>query len=300
MYRGSSWNGERPGVWRGPSPKIYSDVQDEQDNPELFFGAVRASGGWNNNPTALQFRSAYKQLIMKHQITGGRGNCIPQDDTEMLSNFEDNSNRRSSRIEIDQVTIVRKYDLALRPEPVTTDHDYCDAPNVMELSEFKSAAISYIAGYVVRMVQKKIRCLKCLAALTTTKEKIPDLFVVWKSNGGLKLPPPGLLKICEETEKCVMRMLKVTNGGLPHDTGLPDAITSTVLEVCVERDVLSSVKEHMFDSTAVNNHVFNLIKCCSKSYVTIRMHHLAKEINSRMHERLVRKEYSKLTLFKGQ
>ena len=95
-------------------------------------------------------------------------------------------------------------------------------------------------------------------------------------------------------------MLKVTNGGLPHDTGLPDAITSTVLEVCVERDVFSSLKEHMFDSTAVNNHVFNLIKCCSKSYVTIRMHHLAKQINSRMHERLVRKEYSKLTLFKGQ
>ena len=119
-------------------------------------------------------------------------------DTEMLSNFEDNSNRKSSRIEIDQVTIARKYDLALRPEPVTADHDYCDAPNVMELSEFKSAAISYIAGYVVRMVQKKIHCLKCLAALTTTKEKIPDLFMVWKSNGGLKLPSPGLLKICEE------------------------------------------------------------------------------------------------------
>ena len=93
---------------------------------------------------------------------------------------------------------------------------------------------------------------------------------MWKSNGGLKLPSPGLLKICEETEKCVMTMLKVKNGGQPHDTGLPDAITSTVLEVCVERDVFSSLKEHMFDSTAVNTPVFNLIKCCSKSYVTIR------------------------------
>ena len=41
------------------------------DHSELFFGAVRASGGWNNNPTAMQFRSAYKQLMMKHNITGG-------------------------------------------------------------------------------------------------------------------------------------------------------------------------------------------------------------------------------------
>ena len=53
------------------------------------------------------------------------------------------------------MTIVRKYDLALRPQPVETDHDYFDVPNDMELSEFKSLAISYIAGYVVRMVQKK-------------------------------------------------------------------------------------------------------------------------------------------------
>ncbi len=171
-----------------------------QDHLELFFGAVRASGGWNSNPTAMQFRSAYKQLLMRHNITGGRGNCVHQDDTEMLSNVEDESNSKSSTIEIEDVTIARRYDLALRDEPAATDHDYCDVPNVLELSEFKTSAISYIAGYLVRMVERKIHCLKCLAALTTTKEKIPDLFVVWKSNGGLKLPSPGLLKICEETE----------------------------------------------------------------------------------------------------
>jgi hypothetical protein len=56
----------------------------------------------------------------------------------------------------------------------------------------------------------------------------------------------------------------------------------------------------MFETTAVNDHVFSLIKCCSKCYVTIRMHHLGKQRNARMHEKLVHKEYSKLTLFKGQ
>ena len=283
-----------------PVLKYILTYKMSQDHLELFFGAVRASGGWNNNPTAMQFRSAYKQLLMRHNITGGRGNCVPQDDTEMLSNVEDESNSKSSTIEIEDVTIARRYDLALRPEPAATDHDYCDVPNVMELSEFKTSAISYIAGYVVRMVERKIHCLKCLAALTTTKEKIPDLFVVWKSNGGLRLPSPGLLKICEETEKCVMRMLKVNQGGLPHGTGLPDAIASTVLQVCVEHGVFSSLKQHMFDTTALNNHVFALIKCCSKSYVTIRMHHLGKQRNAKMHGKLVRKEFSKLTLFKGQ
>ena len=64
----------------------------------------------------------------------------------------------------------------------------------MELSEFKEAVISYVAGYVVKMVQKKIKCLQCLAALTTSKEKLPDLFVTWKTKGGLKLPSMGLLE----------------------------------------------------------------------------------------------------------
>ena len=130
-----------------------------QDHLELFFGAVRSAGGWNNNPTALQFRSAYRQLMMRHEIKGGRGNCIPQDDTEMLSNVDDQNKKKSTPVKVDEMTIVRKYDLALRPQPVESDHDYFDIPNDMELSECKSAAISYIAGYVVRMVQKKTHCL---------------------------------------------------------------------------------------------------------------------------------------------
>jgi hypothetical protein len=283
-----------------PILKYVLTYKMSQDHLELFFGAVRASGGWNNNPTAMQFKSAYKQLLMRHNITGGRGNCVPQDDTEMLNSVEDQTSNKSSTIEIEDVTIARRYDLALRDEPVASDHDYCDVPNVMELSEFKTSAISYIAGYVVRMVERKIHCVKCLAALTTCKEKIPDLFVVWKSNGGLKLPSPGLLKICEETEKCVMRMLNVNQGGLPHSSGLSEAIASTVLQTCVERGVFSALNEHMLETTAVNNHVFSLIKCCSKCYVTIRMHHLGKQRNAKMHERLVRKQFSKLTLFKGQ
>ena len=182
----------------------------------------------------------------------------------MLSNVENQSSGKFSTVAIEDVMIARKYDMALRDEPAATGHDYCDIGNSMELSEFKTSAISYIAGYVVRMVERKVHCMKFLAALTTMKEEIPDLFVVFKSNGGLKLPSPGLLKICEETEKCVMRMLNVNQGGLPHGTGLPDAIVSTVWQVCVECGVFSELNQHMLETTAVNNHVFSLIKCCSK------------------------------------
>ncbi len=56
-------------------------------------------------------------------------------------------------LSISDVAIARRYDLELR-QPAATGHDYCDISNAIELSEYKEAAISYIAGYVVKMVEK--------------------------------------------------------------------------------------------------------------------------------------------------
>ena len=282
-----------------PVLKYLLTYKMSQDHLELFFSAVRASGGWNNNPTTRQFIAAYKQLLMRHKIKGGRGNCIAQDETEILNSVKDQCETNSSTTGISDVAIARRYDMQLR-QPESSDHDYCDLPNVVELSEYKEAAISYIAGYVVRMVEKKIHCMECIAALTTTKEKIPDLFVTWKTNGGLKLPSLGLLKICQETEKCIVRMLNSNGGDIPRATGVSNAIIATVLPVCVENGVFSTLNQHMFDSSAVDNHLLSLIKCCCQSYVTIRMHHLAKSRNARMHDKVIRKQFSKLVLFKHQ
>jgi len=47
-----------------------------QDHLEVFFSALRSRGGFNNNPNAIQFKSAYKRLLVKHQISGSEyGNC---------------------------------------------------------------------------------------------------------------------------------------------------------------------------------------------------------------------------------
>ena len=188
--------------------------------------------------------------------------------TEILSILRDQCEINCEPTGISEVALAKQYDLVLR-EPVTVDHDYCNVFNIIELSDFKETANSYIAGYVVKMVEKKIHCIQCIAALTTTKEAIPDLFVTWKTIDGLKLPSPGLLKVCQKTEKCIMGMLNTNEGGLPHSAGLSSAIATTVLPVCVESRVFSTLDQHMFDSIAVNNYIFSLIKCCCQSYVTI-------------------------------
>ena len=83
----------------------------------------------------------YKQLQTRHNIEGGRGNCAPQDDTEILNSVQDQHEINSLLTAISDVAIARRYDLALRP-PAADDHDYCDVSNAMELSEYKEDPIS--------------------------------------------------------------------------------------------------------------------------------------------------------------
>ena len=42
-------------------------------------------------------------------------------------------------------------------------------------------------------------------------------------------PTDSVIKVCEETEKAIKRMLNASMGNLPHGKGLPDAIASSVL-----------------------------------------------------------------------
>jgi len=56
-----------------------------QDHLEMFFSAIRAKNGFNNNPTASQFEAPYKRLIVHNAIKLSNGaNCEPQNLTPIL------------------------------------------------------------------------------------------------------------------------------------------------------------------------------------------------------------------------
>ena len=54
------------------------------------------------------------------------------------------------------------------------DHGYSDAPNIVKLSKYKTAAISYISGYVAKSVQQKILCDDCHTALGSQDNTAPS------------------------------------------------------------------------------------------------------------------------------
>ncbi len=121
-----------------------------QDHLELFFGAIRSSGGFNNNPTAQQFTAAYKRLLLRSSIHGQNGNCEKQDQTDILEVISDSFTTKSATVTINDTAIIRKYELKVNNQASNDDDNYSNAPTMTPISEFKTAAISYIAGYVVK------------------------------------------------------------------------------------------------------------------------------------------------------
>ena len=56
------------------------------DHLELFFCNIRAQGGANNNPTARQFISAYKKILIHVQLRDtNKGNCVALEQISILN-----------------------------------------------------------------------------------------------------------------------------------------------------------------------------------------------------------------------
>ena len=93
------------------------------------------------------------------------------------------------------------------------------------------ASISYIAGYIGTMTEKKISCMPCCKALGSAMHTAESSFLKLKDRGYLFKPTTSVLTVCEETKKCFQRMLLSTGGTLPHCMGISDAIANCHISV---------------------------------------------------------------------
>ena len=279
-----------------------------QDHLELFFAAVRSSCGSNNNPTARQYSAAYKRLLMRHEVQAVTGNCKALDNTHILFVTSNTVPRKNERdLDTYDVSLVRQYDLVPR-KPLAVHHDYADLCNGHTLSVFKEFIAAYIAGYVVRMVTRSLACKACTVALTDATECHSECmnygklhFFDWKNKGGLTMPSLSTIRVCESTERCLQRSLAANDGMLPQVPGnLVATIQAVVLTESCEKKVFESLQKHMFDTPADNNHVFTLIKLIAHSYCKIKTPRIGQKNHEKMTGLKVRKQLSKLVLFKHQ
>jgi len=125
-------------------------------------------GGYNNNPTAHQFCSAYRKLIIHATIRDdGLGNCIPQDQIGILNTSSVKTKEPTDYI--NDTCLLRSIDVELDTEQLhLQNHDYIAKAN--SLSPFSEESIIYKTGFVAHQLATKIKCDICVNALFGEKK----------------------------------------------------------------------------------------------------------------------------------
>ena len=166
-----------------------------QDPLELFFGSIRASLGYNNNPTVLQFERAYTKLCAGALLKAGKGsNCLWDDSTTVLCarDMRHADNSKEGR-------------LSKSEEPKLTSFTSLDHMVIHPLgnNELRKDILVYIAGNTQRKVTEKIKCDKCLAYFADKDINVSCGLLEMKDRGGLVRPCQDLVTLVRITDNLV-------------------------------------------------------------------------------------------------
>lgn len=266
-----------------------------QDHLELFFGTIRAKGGFNNNPTARQFESAYKRLLVHTQISGpDTGNISNRENLTILTygsgrNLTVNEN---------------KNDLLEDPNNIQFENSIKDNLDSLQLSTelwdltiYNADVVAYIAGFVVRILRNSIVCSKCLTFLEG-HTVIPKQ-QARKQYGKLVKASEEVIEICKEAEKYFRFYAKVYGIFSSKKVNLITTLTHSTFKRLSPR-FLTNFNDHLFDDDLVGGHAFALIKIILKKYFNLRIHHETSKKLELQKKNSIRSILTKTILFRHQ
>ena len=165
-----------------------------QDHIEMFFSAIRARGGFNNNPTAAQFEGAYKRLVMHAEIsTSSAANCLAQDATSILS-IPSTSIKAKSKID-DLLIEDLQQNLNVDDEMTAL----CEEQ--ISLTTYVDDITEYIAGFVAKKVTSLVKCEIC-ANVLVDRNSFSSL-LNRKNRGGLCKASKDVVKLCKAAERVI-------------------------------------------------------------------------------------------------
>lgn len=277
-----------------PSPKLKFLLTHKllQDHVETFFSSIRRYGGDNNNPTATQFKAAYKRLLIHQQVKGSEfGTCLDSEECSILN--------VSSGLGMEQtnpfVSSLNFHSEITGVETVTHDHCY-DIPVTCfeQLSKYVTNVVVYISGFIVRKLLKTIYCAECANSLSGTLESGSEL-LTRKNMGGLVTPSRDVVKLCKIGEQAYR--LQQAKGMLMKKNVMLVLLSCAMAEI--DSSIFTSIGEHIMNIEPAENHRTTLIKSILFEYFKIRNHHLGKIATEDFQAGSVRSLFTKTILFKG-
>ncbi|KYN03298.1 THAP domain-containing protein 9, partial [Cyphomyrmex costatus] len=255
-----------------------------QDHLETFFSSIRKMGGFCNKPTCYQFKNSYKKLVSHvNDINVTNANCLSQDDTSTLQ-------IEKQKEEMDLQNLLH----------AACDHDY-DGMKGWAWSEYHSDIVTYIAGFIVKSVQKTNHCKMCLETLQSPENKCELISLKnrkfkkcndERQSSGLIFPSEDVITVCKIAEQ----VIRTTNNVFATKNILDFLIITArkqILPLHLFKELDLAVSKHV-----LYNHKFQLINQILKKYFTVRLQHASKSLRDTIPR--IRTHFNRLVIFKNQ
>uniref|UniRef100_A0A1Y1KUR7 DNA transposase THAP9 C-terminal domain-containing protein n=4 Tax=Photinus pyralis TaxID=7054 RepID=A0A1Y1KUR7_PHOPY len=243
---------------------------------------------------------SFRRILLFTKVSPRGGNCKVLDTTTILHVPSKSKSRKT--LEMYDVSLAMKY--GLTDEVVIQDHEYYFDIPFADLNDITTNIITYIGGYVVKMLEKQFKCPECLEECLVKANQLSGvnyMLLLRKKRGALHTPSSSVVKICCTTEIYIKRMMIMTDGALPPETGFFDTFMVAVAQKTYEYNLFEEL-DHHFSCFAFSeeNHKFLLIKLIIKNYLKIRIFSLGRRYTQKMSGPLVRQQLTKLILFNHQ
>lgn len=187
---------------------------------------------------------------MRHSVEANNGNCSVLDKTGHLdvTDVLQHTTSPGRSDELDDGTAVYVSDITADEIASLSDDRLQDLQKRSDpdITHFKEAAVTYIAGFVCRMIADKLKCDPCKNALETTLRcEDAHAFVLLKDRGGLMKPSKSVQTVCLQTERYLDRLVKI-HKALPKIAEFRETLTAGVLaETC--HTVFENLADHVLE-----------------------------------------------------
>lgn len=267
----------------------------QQDVLEMFFGKIRARGGFNNNPNINQFKGAYRRLLASLDISASTlSNCrviddrLPEDFYYSNIYFISSKRLATTFDDIHDIYEKQKNDILEH----VTQLDGLSACNPL-LDSTKNYSIAYIAS----VIQKKIsyspsfHCNSCSLVFDENEKYI------LAGLGSLQLEPCiSTFKICANAEK-FFKIYSINPMNPTRNKFDFKAIYCLIFRTLNFNELFPDSK---FDCGNSNEHKYQFIRCIVGEYIAIRATQHSKNVTLDQYKSIFRHRLNRMVILSGQ
>lgn len=277
-------------VKNGPLKTFYP-FQFSQDHLESLFSLFRNSQGRNDNPNTIEFRSAFRKLLVCHPLVTSVDHNVISNATGMLTV----SSRQKTRTTPSNQPTIQQYEIECSYKETLEDELKNMEPYDMHMIAYAALCIEEKMLNKMKNAKHKQMCPGCFDMLLARHDKINDSLLAMKEKN--KQP-------CQATVNLVIFSNEVMKLISEHSSrgNSFNAVCKTIYNYVDTEEVYSyeNFENHIQNFEPQAEHKQNFIMRMIKTYNSLKSHKIGNKITDEERGELIRNRRRKEIHFAGQ